>query len=97
MKTLFYIVLLHSLFFRIEPSLAQWVVKDTNKGAQQPLLQLVKDAFGQSHQITKPPRLKKSQLQPFAQVKDTDKLQGLFTLYRHKETGKIYLELKPGN
>jgi len=28
----------------------------------------------------------KSQLQPFAQViKDTDKLEGLFTLYRHKE------------
>jgi len=26
--------------------------------------------------------------------KDTDKLEGLFTLYRHKETGKIYLELK---
>jgi len=57
MKTLpFYIVLLHSLFLGIEPSLAQWVVKDTNKGAQQPLLQLVKDAF-QSHQITNLPRL----------------------------------------
>jgi len=72
------------------------VVKDTNKGAQQPLLQLVKDK-------PEPPNnkasqdSKKSQLQPFAQVvKDTDKL-GLFTLYRHKETGKIYLELKPSN
>lgn len=98
MKSLpFYIVLLHSLFLGIEPSLAQWVVKDTNKGAQQPLLQLVKDAFKPDIPNNKVSQdSKKSQLQPFAQVvKDTDKLQGLFTLYRHKETGKIYLELKP--
>jgi len=35
-------------------------------------------------------------LQPFAQVvKNTEKLEGLFTLYHNKETGKIYLEVKP--
>jgi hypothetical protein len=39
---------------------------------------------------------KESNLQPFEQViKNTEKLQGLYTLYRHKETGKIYLEIKP--
>ena len=37
-----------------------------------------------------------SQLQPFAQViKNTEKLEGLFTLYRNKKTDKIYLEVKP--
>jgi hypothetical protein len=37
-----------------------------------------------------------SELQPFDRVvKDTDKMEGLFALYRHKETGKIYLEIKP--
>jgi hypothetical protein len=38
----------------------------------------------------------KSDLPPFdTAVKDTEKLEGLFTLYRKKETGKIYLEIKP--
>lgn len=73
-----------------------WVVKDTKKAVQQPLLQLVKDA-------NKPELLdertskdsKHSALQAFHKVvKDTQKLEGLFTLYRHKETGKIYLEIK---
>ena len=39
---------------------------------------------------------KESNLQPFDKlIKDTSLLKGLFTLYRHKDTGKIYLELKP--
>jgi hypothetical protein len=38
----------------------------------------------------------KSDLPPFdTAVKDTEKIEGLFTLYRKKETGKIYLEIKP--
>ena len=37
-----------------------------------------------------------SELQPFDKlVKDTEKLEGLFNLYRNQETGKIYLEVKP--
>ncbi|NET04894.1 MAG: zinc-dependent metalloprotease [Symploca sp. SIO2B6] len=37
-----------------------------------------------------------SQLKPFEDVvKDTEKLEGLFTLYRNQDKGKIYLELKP--
>ncbi|WP_017721410.1 zinc-dependent metalloprotease [Kamptonema formosum] len=37
-----------------------------------------------------------SDMTPFdTAVKDAEKLQGLFTLYRQKETGKIYLEIKP--
>ncbi|MBW4496659.1 MAG: zinc-dependent metalloprotease [Oscillatoria princeps RMCB-10] len=37
-----------------------------------------------------------SDLTPFdTAVKDAEKIEGLFTLYRKKETGKIYLEIKP--
>jgi hypothetical protein len=36
------------------------------------------------------------ELQPFDQViKDHQKLTGLFTLYRHQETGKTFAEIKP--
>lgn len=69
-----------------------WVVKDV-KTLGQPLLQLVKSQPepGQTSIDAKQPNL-----QPFHQVvKDTEKSDGLYTLYRHKETGKIYLEIKP--
>lgn len=37
-----------------------------------------------------------SELKPFDEVvKNAEKLEGLFTLYRHKDTGKIYLEIQP--
>ncbi|MBW4636904.1 MAG: zinc-dependent metalloprotease [Gloeocapsa sp. UFS-A4-WI-NPMV-4B04] len=72
-----------------------WVVKDPKKSAQQPLLQIVQsDLHLTSNSTSINP--KESNLQPFEQViKNTEKLQGLYTLYRHKETGKIYLEIKP--
>jgi hypothetical protein len=39
---------------------------------------------------------KSEELKPFAQViKGAEKMEGLFTLYRHKQTGKIYLEVQP--
>ena len=45
---------------------------------------------------TTPQGQEKPELQPFDQViKDHQKLAGLFTLYRHKETGKIFAEIKP--
>lgn len=72
-----------------------WVVKDPKKSAQQPSLQLVQSEvhLASNSTSTNP---KESNLQPFDQViKNTQKLQGLYTLYRHKETGKIYLEIKP--
>ncbi len=38
----------------------------------------------------------KTSFKPFEQViKDTEKLEGLFTLYRHKQTGKLFLEVQP--
>ena len=37
-----------------------------------------------------------SELQPFDEViKDHEKLTGLFTLYRHPETGKVFAEISP--
>ncbi|MBV8886507.1 MAG: zinc-dependent metalloprotease [Chroococcidiopsidaceae cyanobacterium CP_BM_RX_35] len=36
------------------------------------------------------------ELQPFAQlIKNTEKMEGLFTLYRNQATGKIFLEIQP--
>lgn len=36
------------------------------------------------------------QLKPFEEVvKDADKLEGLFTVYRQEKKNKIYLEIKP--
>ncbi len=38
----------------------------------------------------------KSELQPFDKVvKDAEKMEGLFTLYRNKKTDKVYLEVNP--
>ncbi|WP_017319128.1 zinc-dependent metalloprotease [Mastigocladopsis repens] len=77
-----------------------WVVKDTKKAEQQPFLQLKKnlDKLPQPDEkadLTSKP-VKKEELEPFDKVvKDTQRVQGLFTLYRDKEKNKIYLEIKP--
>jgi hypothetical protein len=74
-----------------------WVVKDNKKAAQQPFLQIgkVPDKPDEKPNSTTKPT-KKDELQQFDEViKDTQKQQGLFTLYRHKEKNKIYLEIKP--
>ena len=72
-----------------------WVFKDPKKLAQQPLLQLAKDV-DKSEASDSSKDADNSQLQPFKDViKNTKKSEGLFTLYRHAETGKIYLEIKP--
>lgn len=101
MKILRFYIILHSLFL-CEPSLAQKIALETgvqlaqrieDKTAQQTLLQ-VKDANNPTDKLTS--KGPKSELQPFNEViKDTIKLEGLFTLYRNQETGKIYLEIKP--
>ncbi|MHC5674607.1 zinc-dependent metalloprotease [Nostoc sp.] len=73
-----------------------WLVKDLKK-AGQPFLQVAnppEKPNSKPNSTAKPPA--KEDLQPFDEViKDTQKLGGLFTLYRHKEKKKIYLEIKP--
>ncbi|MBD2778080.1 zinc-dependent metalloprotease [Iningainema tapete] len=76
-----------------------WVVRNTQHSGQQPFLQvsrkqLVKNGDEKSDNDSKP--AKKEEIEQFDRVvKDTQKLQGLFTLYRNKEKNKIYLEIKP--
>ncbi|MBW4561688.1 MAG: zinc-dependent metalloprotease [Mojavia pulchra JT2-VF2] len=74
-----------------------WVVGDIKQAGRQPFLQAQKTP---SKPNTKPNSnakpSKKDDLEDFDEVvKDTEKLQGLFTLYRQKEKNKIYLEIKP--
>ena len=87
---LFLGIVLHSLFLGIEPAVAHLmvplksqlvVVENANK--PEPLDNLSKDP-------------KQSDLQPFGEVvKNTEKSEGLFTLYRDQEKGTIYLEIQP--
>lgn len=74
-----------------------WVVEEPKKARQQPFLQMAKNANKPAKKpgdITKPS--KNEDLEEFDDVvKDTQKLEGIFTLYRHKENNKIYLEIKP--
>jgi len=76
-----------------------WVVKDTKKAGQQPLLLVGQNPDKpQANQLpsssSQPP--KKDELEAFDEVvKNSQKLEGVFTLYRNKEKNKIYLEIKP--
>ncbi|QSJ14065.1 zinc-dependent metalloprotease [Nostoc sp. UHCC 0702] len=74
-----------------------WVVQDPKKAGQQPYLKAEKTPEKPEQKpkpSEKPP--KKDDLEAFDEVvKDTEKISGLFTLYRNKEKNKIYLELKP--
>ncbi|BAT54382.1 hypothetical protein NOS3756_33510 [Nostoc sp. NIES-3756] len=74
-----------------------WVVDDIKKAAQQPFLKVSKPTEKpekKPNTETKPE--KKDELESFNEVvKDTEKLEGVFTLYRNKEKNKIYLEVKP--
>lgn len=73
-----------------------WVVNDTNQAAQQPFLQVKKEqqnTANKPNSKTKP--AKKNNFKSFAKViKDTQKMPGLFNLYRDKEKNKIYLEVQ---
>lgn len=77
-----------------------WIVQDSKKAEQQPFLQ-VQNSSEQSNEADKKAGSNskpstKDDLESFNKViKDTEKLQGLFTLYRNKEQNKIYLEIKP--
>lgn len=94
----FYIVLLPGLFLGIKPVDAQLARLPQLQTAeqQQPFLQVLKDDKPDSSDDESPQDSKQSQLVPFSQVvKRTSVIKGLFTLYRNKQTGKIYLEIKP--
>ncbi len=80
-----------------------WVVNDTKKAGQQPLLMVEKNP-DKPEKPEKPDEKpsssskpsQKDDLEPFDKVvKNTQKLEGLFTLYRDKEKNKLYLEVKP--
>ncbi len=102
---LFLGIVLHSLFLGIEPATARLTlgVPSQSQLATERLEdmnlepQFVKDAkkpVTPNHTVSNNP--KQSELQPFDQVvKNTEKLEGLFTLYRNQEKGTIYLEIKP--
>jgi hypothetical protein len=74
-----------------------WLVPDVKQSGQQPILKAGKPTdkpATKPNTETKPK--KKDDLEEFSEVtKDTEKLDGLFTLYRHPEKNKIYLEIKP--
>ncbi|WP_242029098.1 zinc-dependent metalloprotease [Coleofasciculus sp. FACHB-712] len=81
-----------------------WMVKDTKKQHEdgstvplQPILGLLKDTNQAALQMADAgdagKATKKSGFDEI--VKNTEKVEGLFTLYRNKKTGKIYLEIKP--
>ncbi|NJL62373.1 MAG: zinc-dependent metalloprotease [Methylacidiphilales bacterium] len=81
---------------QVQPENFAWVVEDIKKASQQPFLQLAKkpEDSKKPNEKNKPP--KRDDLEPFDEVtKDTQRLDGLFTLYRNKEKNKIYLEIKP--
>ncbi|AFZ55959.1 zinc-dependent metalloprotease [Anabaena cylindrica FACHB-243] len=70
-----------------------WVVKDPHQARQQPFLQAAKTPKKPGSSTKPSPE---DGLESFDEVvKDSQKLEGLFTLYRQKEKNKIYLEIKP--
>ncbi len=78
---------------QVERQPFQWEVLEPQQAGRQPFLQAGK--------LPKKPNVnakpgKKDEMEPFNEVtKDTEKLEGLFTLYRQKQKNKIYLEIKP--
>ncbi|MBD2354106.1 zinc-dependent metalloprotease [Tolypothrix sp. FACHB-123] len=74
-----------------------WIVPNPQEVGKQPLLVAQKTPEKPNtkpNTSSKPP--KKDDLEAFDEViKDTEKQQGLFTLYRQKEKNKIYLEIQP--
>lgn len=82
---------------QVESQGYQWIVLNAKQAGKQPFLQTKKPSTkpdSKPKPNTQPS--KKDELEDFNEVvKDTEKLPGLFTLYRHKEKNKIYLEIKP--
>ncbi|MBE9205300.1 zinc-dependent metalloprotease [Nostoc sp. LEGE 06077] len=74
-----------------------WVVRNLKQAEKQPFLEVTKPS-------NKPEKKPNSSVKPATKddleafdevVKDTEKKEGLFTLYRNPKKNKIYLEIKP--
>src|SRR5579883_1160193 len=78
-----------------------WVVKDAKNTGQQPFLLVGQNSENFTQLLNKEnhsvqSRKKNEPQQRFDEViKSTQKLEGLFTLYRNRENNKIYLEIQP--
>ncbi|MTJ11144.1 zinc-dependent metalloprotease [Anabaena sp. UHCC 0187] len=72
-----------------------WVFKDLKQVGKQPFLQVNKETDKPKTEPY-PKQSREDELEDFAEVtKDTQKSEGIFTIYRHKHKNKIYLEIKP--
>ncbi|MEM7556202.1 MAG: zinc-dependent metalloprotease [Cyanobacteria bacterium P01_A01_bin.84] len=77
-----------------------WVVDDVKKSAQQPFLKVDNKSSKPEKPKNTPKKdedkSKKDKFESFEKVtKDTEKIPGLFNLYKDKEKNKIYLEIDP--
>ncbi len=74
-----------------------WVYKDLKQVGKQPFLQVNKETNNPKPKPESNSRSpKEDELEDFAEVtKDTQKSEGIFTIYRYKNKKKIYLEIKP--
>jgi hypothetical protein len=69
-----------------------WLANNKQSSAQQSTLLLAQNP----HQLATAKDTKSPELKAFNEViKNSSAIQGLFTLYRQKDTGKIYLEIQP--
>ncbi len=74
-----------------------WVFKDLKQVGKQPLLMVNKPVdTSKTKSETQARQSREDELEDFADVtKDTETTSGIFTIYRHKNKKKIYLEIQP--
>ncbi|MFM7364066.1 MAG: zinc-dependent metalloprotease [Cuspidothrix sp.] len=72
-----------------------WVFKDSKQIGKQ-LFLMVDKSTNTSKPEPQPRQSREDELEQFADVtKDTEKISGIFTIYRHNNKKKIYLEIQP--
>jgi len=91
---LYILLILHGLLFGNLPPVGATQV--TGRQLQQHNSQVVALSVTNTQLKSEEKDAEQPDLPAFDEVtKNTQKLEGLFTLYRNKDTGKIYLEIKP--
>ncbi|ALF54628.1 peptidase M43 [Nostoc piscinale CENA21] len=82
---------------KVESQPFTWVVNNLKQADKQPFLEVAKPSNQQEKKPTSQAKpATKDDLQAFDEVvKDTEKKEGLFTIYRSTKKNKIYLEIKP--
>ncbi|MBD2495179.1 zinc-dependent metalloprotease [Nostoc sp. FACHB-280] len=82
---------------KVESQPFTWVVNNLKQADKQPFLEVGKSSNQPEKKPTSPAKpATKDDLEDFDEVvKDTEKKEGLFTLYRSTKKNKIYLEIKP--